>query len=144
MRCCPGKEHFRCGRKEHLRCCRMEHFWCCIHYKVVHDRGDHWIAIASSMDLQDGQLCCEVNIHHSVYTNIHNATLSLLFKLFRSEARIKLTDCQRQEGGQDCGQFTTAMCTVLAHNLSPQHFSQNGTRAHLLKSFEELHLTPFP
>lgn len=85
-----------------------------------------------------------LTFYDSMFTDIHSATRNLLLNLFGLEARLKVMDCQRQEGGKDCGVFAIAVCTALAHDLPLQGFNQDGFMAHLLKCFEDLCLTPFP
>uniref|UniRef100_A0A1X7V1H9 Ubiquitin-like protease family profile domain-containing protein n=1 Tax=Amphimedon queenslandica TaxID=400682 RepID=A0A1X7V1H9_AMPQE len=89
--------------------------------QIVHDRGNHWIVVSTSMNCQETR------------------------ELFGQEARLKLMVCPQQKGGMDCGVFAIAVCTSLAHRQPlPLSFKQDSKRAHLLKCFEDLQLTPFP
>ena len=52
---------------------------------------------------------------------------------------------QKQEGGDDCGVFSIAFATALAHHQDPVHvqFVQSTMCSHLLQCFEQQLLTPF-
>ena len=107
--------------------------------QIIHDRGDHWIVASTLHDKGN----CEILVYDSVYTKVDSSTRNLLLELFGPEFKITLTTCQRQEGVKDCGVFAIAVCTSLAHNLKPAGFYQPAMRAHLIKCFQDFHLTPF-
>jgi len=52
---------------------------------------------------------------------------------------------QKQEGRDDCGVFSIAFATALAHGQSPAsvQFAQNDMRHHLPQCYEQQLLTPF-
>ncbi len=119
--------------------------------QIVHDRGDHWIVASTVRPTMGDEFeqsaepdSCNVCIYDSVFTQINSTTKDLLLQLFGEQAKIKIKqDFQRQNGGYDCGVFAIAVCTSLAYD-SPLQFNQDTMRAHLLKCFKDLKLTPFP
>ena len=50
-----------------------------------------------------------------------------------------MVKCQTQLGGDDCGVFTIANATAIAHGIDPIDvmYNQSAMRWHLLKSFKE-------
>lgn len=110
--------------------------------QIVHDQGNPWIVVSTLMNCQETR---EVFTYDSIFNDINITTRHLLLQLFGQEARLKLMVCPQQKGGMDCGVFAIAVCTSLAHSLPlPLSFKQNSMRAHLLKCFKDLQLTPFP
>ena len=82
--------------------------------QVIHSRGDHWI-VASTVGCSGN----EVLIHDSVYSTLDSATLDVIANLFHSST-VKMLECQKQEGGRDCGVFVIAYATAIGHGVDQQ------------------------
>jgi hypothetical protein len=80
-----------------------------------------------------------------VYSTLDNATLDVIANLFRSST-VKMLECQKQEGGKDCGLFAIAYATAIGHGVDPTSVKlrQGAMRSHLIKCFEEENLSLFP
>ena len=89
----------------------------------------------------------EVKICDSVFSSPDLETQTICLNLFDIAKKPKLTyePVQKQEGGDDCGVFSIAFATALAHGLNPVgiHFVQSDMCQHLLQCYEQKSLTPF-
>ena len=89
----------------------------------------------------------EVKIYDSVFSSPDLETQSICLNLFDIANKSKLTyePVQKQESGDDCGVFSIAFATALAHGLNPVgvHFVLSHMRQHLLECYEQKSLTPF-
>ena len=72
--------------------------------QLIHSRGDHWI-VASTIGCSSDK----VLVYDSVYSTLDNATLDVIANLFRSST-VKMLECQKQEGGKDCGLICHCLC----------------------------------
>ena len=104
---------------------------------VIHSRGDHWI-VASTVG-------CRVLVYDLVYSTLDSATLDVIANLFHSST-VKMLECQKQEGGKDCGVFAIVYATAIGHGVDPTSvkLNQGAMRRHLIKCFEEENLSLFP
>ena len=108
---------------------------------IIHSRGDHWL-VMTTIGCSDS----EVKIFDSAYSSIDEETSKLVYKLLGRLANITVVGIPKQLGGQDCGQFAIAIATSLATGGDPAEvvYDQAAMRAHLVKCFENLCLSPFP
>ena len=102
----------------------------------------HW-SVASSIGCAKN----EVKIYDSVFLSPDLETRTVCLNLFDIAKKPKLIYelVQKQEGGDDCGVFSIAFATALAHGQNPvgAHFVQSDMRHHLLQCFEQNLLAPF-
>ena len=110
--------------------------------QVVHSRGDHWITISTVNADED-----MVNVYDSIYTVLDKDTTITIHKLLQvSPRQTQMVHIQKQEGVKDCGVFSIAVATALAHHLDPAtlKFHQAIMRQHLVDCFDQQTLEPFP
>ena len=107
--------------------------------QIIHTRQDHWI-VASTIGCNDKEVC----IYDSLFTSLDCSTKKLMSQLFGEDAHTKMQSCPKQQGGNDCGLFTIAVCTALAYGVEPTTFNQPAMRSHLPKCFEQQCLAVFP
>lgn len=109
--------------------------------QIIHSRGNHWL-VMTTIGCSDS----EVKIFDSAYSSIDEETSKLVCKLLGRLANIMVVGIRKQLGGQDCGLFAIAIATSLATGSNPAElvYDQAATRAHLIKCFENLCLSPFP
>ena len=102
----------------------------------------HW-CVASTISCPKN----EVKIYDSVFSCADSETRAVCLNLFDIVKKPKLIyePVNKQEGGDDCGVFSIAFATALAHQQNPVHvqFDQSTMRSHLLQCFEQQLLTPF-
>ena len=84
-------------------------------------------------------------VHDSLYGTLDTSTVNVISNLFHSSS-VKMLDCQKQEGGKDCGIFAIAYATAIGHGVDPASIKLNqaAMRSHLIKCFEEENLYLFP
>lgn len=84
-------------------------------------------------------------MYDSLYPSIDDKTRMLLQNLFTDEVTVKIEACPKQIGVDDCGVYAIAMSTALATSgQSPQSFTQNGMRSHLVQCFTDHAFSIFP
>ena len=102
----------------------------------------HW-CVASTISCPKN----EVKIYDSMFSSPDSEMRTVCLNLFDIAKKPKLINepVQKQEGGDDCGVFSIAFATALAHHQDPVHiqFIQSTMRSHLLQCFEQQLLTPF-
>ena len=102
----------------------------------------HW-CVASTISCHKN----EVKIYDSVFSSPDSEMRTVCLNLFDIAKKPKLIyePVKKQEGGDDCGVFSIAFATALAHHQNPVHvqFVQSTMRPHLLQCFEQQLLTPF-
>ena len=102
----------------------------------------HW-CVASTISCPKN----EVKIYDSVFSSPDSEMRTVCLNLFDIAKKPKLIyeAVKKQEGGDDCGVFSIAFATALAHHQNPVHvqFVQSTMRPHLLQCFEQQLLTPF-
>jgi len=91
----------------------------------------------------------EVKVYDSLFQYLERESIQLVETLFQCngiDPHIKMIQCRKQIGAKDCGVFAIAFATAIAHRLNPsrQNFNQQAMRAHLVDSFNNKLLTPFP
>jgi hypothetical protein len=97
--------------------------------QVFHCRQrHHWIA-ASSIGCPDN---ATANIYNSVFTLLDSCTIDVIKNHFPSHT-IKVQPFQKQLRGKDCGLFSIAAITAIAHGEDPSQlkFIQEEMRKHL-------------
>ena len=110
--------------------------------QVIHClRRDHWI-LATTINCDDVVL-----IYDSVFRNVDEPTKSVLYNVFPSSTRVKVSGkAQKQTGGNDCGVFALAFATSLAFGMDPasQIYEQDRMRLHLANCFKVNKFSQFP
>ena len=56
----------------------------------------------------------------------------------------KMANCQKQQGGTDCGQFAIANANAVAYATDNFVFDQSKLREHFLKCIDNNDFVPFP
>lgn len=106
--------------------------------------SNHWIVL-STIDCCPGQ----VNTFDSLYTSQDDGTLTAIAHAEESpgsSVTVRLMDIlELQEGGNDCGLFTVAMLTALAHGIDvlQVQFFQNEMRKHFTECLKTQKMVPF-
>lgn len=104
--------------------------------------GNHWVL--STTLTTDGS----IHVYDSMSGVLSATLLRELRRTYDGQRPIRLIECQRQQGANDCGLFAIATARALCHaRTSPipmTVFDQAKMRAHLLRCFRALHLSPFP
>ena len=106
--------------------------------QITHTRLDHWI-VSSTIGCNNN----EVYIYDSLLTSLDCSTKQLMSQLFGEDIHTEMQFCPKQQNGNDCGLFTIAVCTALAHGIESTTFNQPAMRNHLLKYFEQQCLAVF-
>ena len=109
--------------------------------QILHCRGNHW-SVVTSIGCPAGV----VKVYDSLYTSVDQVTLRLISTLFGSDTQVKVEVGPKQLGVKDCGLFAIATATLLASGGDPTSvtFNQLAMRQHLMKSFDDSCLKPFP
>ena len=106
--------------------------------QIIHSKGNHWIVASTILSSPT------VQMFDSLYSSIDDVTTRLLANLFGINGiSVGMGSCSQEYGTTDCGVFSIATCTALAHGSQPGHFDQKQMRGHLLKCFENHALTVF-
>ena len=103
----------------------------------MHSWGNHWI-VASTLGGE------QVQVYDSLHESIDRESANVIFDLFHT-SQVTMNSC-KQEGYVDCGVFTIANATAIAHGVNPKtvKFMQPLMRKHLMNCLEQETLTPFP
>lgn len=117
----------------------------CDSIQVLFIAGNHWAAV-STMNCAKGK---ELVFYDSLNSAVSDETKRLLCKLIHTNDdhfRIRFANVVKQSGVNDCGLFVIAYITHLAFGKDPSCcvFAQSEMRSHLLASFEQQRITPFP
>ena len=96
---------------------------------------EHWI-VASNLGTDE---CRTVYVYDSVFTELDQETSDLILRMFhnrdnnRNNVTIMMKKSQKQIGSVDCGLFTIAVMTSLAHKEDPSviTYDQKNMRQHL-------------
>ena len=69
-----------------------------------------------------------------------------LFQYDNVPLRVRVIQCRRQDGTNDCGVFAIAFATAIAFGQNPsrQNFQQEKMRSHLVNCFNKTRLSVFP
>ena len=97
--------------------------------QIIHTRQDHWI-VASTIGCNDKEVC----IYDTSFTSLDCSTKKLMSQLFGEDAHTKMQSCPKQQGGNDCGLFTIAVCTALAYGIEPTTFNQPTMRSEVFQA----------
>ncbi len=112
--------------------------------QILHNGHGHWHTISTV-----GTEHPEVQMYDSVYSccpTSCKAQIASLLATQHTAIKLKYMDVQMQSGGYDCGLFAIAYATALVLGKQPGNFlfDQEKMRPHLLKCFEDGHITMFP
>ena len=108
--------------------------------QIIHSRQSHWV-VATTVRCNNN----EVILYDSMYEEIDENTANVIYNLFNTRT-VKIAKCQQQEGAVDCGLFSIAFATSIAHGFDPTtvEYIQAHMRIHLVKCFSQGTLTLFP
>ena len=110
---------------------------------VIHClRRDHWI-LATTISCNDGM----VLIYDSVFRNVDEPTKRVLYNVFPSSTKVKVSGKTRNQIGEnDSGVYALAFATSLAFGVDPasQVYDQDRMRYHLANCFEANKFSQFP
>ena len=114
--------------------------------QILHVHGNHWITVSTC---NSGHTDANIVVYDSKYQFLGSATETLLAKLVLTQQdvlNIHIASVNKQSGDSDCGVFSVAYCTALAHGQDPSGivFNQSIMRQHLVKCLEEKKMIPFP
>ena len=108
----------------------------------------HWVCLANLDDKRQN------NASSDLYDSLNSGSVSLgvacqmaAYSICpNSELEVKIKPVQQQGNSVDCGPFTIAFATSLAHNQDPCKiaFDQQQLRPHLLRCLQRGKMTPFP
>ena len=112
--------------------------------QILNDSNKHWVCVSTI-----GCPPNTINIYDSLCGKVSPHIIKQIAALLHCSAphfTIQITSSQLQEGGSDCGLFTIAAATSLCNGESPNSicWDQKLMQAHLLKSFEQRKIKPFP
>ena len=112
--------------------------------QILNDSNKHWVCVSTI-----GCPPNSINIYDSLCGKVSPHIIKQIAALLHCSAphfTIRITSSQLQEGGSDCGLFAIAAATSLCNGESPNsiRWDQKLMRAHLLKSFEQGKIKPFP
>ena len=129
------------GQEKYLKQLPMD----CDSIQVLFIARNHWAAV-STMNCAKGK---ELVFYDSLNSAVSDETKRLLCKLIHTNDdhfRIRLANVIKQSGVNDCRLFVIAYITHLAFGKDPSCcvFAQSEMRSHLLASFEQQRITPFP
>ena len=110
--------------------------------QILNVQGNHWITVV-------GIPPSLVHIYDSVYNYTSDDTklqVAAILSTNESEITFKIQKVQFQKGSNDCGLFSIAFATDLAHGNDPISckYKQNELRSHFLDCLEKNMLVPFP
>lgn len=110
--------------------------------QVLHVGDDHWVTVASvSSNL--------VHLYDSLYDVVHIDTKMQIAAMMHTNdphINVLVHKIQFQRGSSDCGLYSIAYATDVAHGNDPASFKykQELLRSHFLTSLEKNELIPFP
>ena len=112
--------------------------------QILHNGQGHWLMISTI-----GTKHPEVNVYDSLYSFASpSLKLQISSLLYTQHSHIMLVfkDVQMQCGSSDCGVFSIAFATALAHWQQPGNFifDQHKLREHLFNCFESRKMSTFP
>ena len=87
----------------------------------------------------------EVLVYDSVFNYLDDDMVGIIRNLFCSY-NIKMVECQKQHGSNDCGLFSIANATAIVNGIDPKKlkYMQGDMRTHLLQCFQQGMMTVFP
>ena len=106
---------------------------------MVHSRSNHWITVATI-----GCQRNEIKVYDSLYNEVDIATKNKLEKTFACDIQCIVPKVQKQQGIKDCGLFTLAFATDIAHGKTVFKYDQSKVRNHLYECFKQLRIDLFP
>lgn len=110
--------------------------------QIIHCMNNHWITISTIGIQADSNT---VNVYDSLYAAIDIETASLLQVLFGDDVQVRIKECPRQNGVDDCGIFAIAVCAALGSTGQlPERFNQERMRIHLLECLNSQVFSLFP
>ena len=83
-------------------------------------------------------------MYDSIYDAIDKLTKDVIISLL-GISNIDIVPTHKQEGTQDCGLYSIAICVSLVFNLKPEQlkFDQSAMRGHLINCIETEKFLPF-
>ena len=120
--------------------------------QIINVESKHWICAsnihypAEVVDVYDSKPSCSGS--HNICTNswllLFNAQLSVC--MFAMSMYVCHVNAQRRSGPSDCDIFAIAFATALCMGIDPYThcIDQKKSRTHLLKCFEQKHISAFP
>ena len=108
--------------------------------EIIYSRDSHWIVATTMMCRND-----EVLVYDSVFNSLDNDTVGIIRNLFCCD-NIKMVECQKQRGLNDCGLFSIANATAVVNGIDSKKlkYIQGDMRTHLLQYFQQGMITVFP
>lgn len=108
--------------------------------QIIHCKTNYWI-VASTLYCTNGK----VNVYDSLYDTVDEQTKGIITGLFGISG-IDIVPIHKQQGTQDCGLYSIAVCVSLAFKLKPEllKFDQSAMRSHLVHCIESENFVPFP
>ena len=109
--------------------------------QVIFIRECHWACVL----IHENQ----VRLYDSAYTSVSADTFQVVARLVQCAEpsfQIQVMNISKQRGAVDCGLYAIAVLTSLAFDQDPTTFvyDQQAMRPHLITSFEEMKIAPFP
>ena len=108
--------------------------------EIIYSRDSHWIVATTMMCKND-----EVLVYDSVFNFLDDDTVGIIRNLFGCD-NVKMVECQKQHGSNDCGLFSIANATAIVNGIDPKKlkYIQSDMRTHLLQCFQQGMMTVFP
>ena len=112
--------------------------------QIIHIDSSHW-AVISTVGCDTNQ----VRYYDSANTILTFDTEKIISKLIpttKFQIEVDIMKMTKQVGSNDCGLYTIAVATSLAHQVDPTTviFEENEMRSHLAECFMKQKLTSFP
>ena len=113
---------------------------------------NHWAVISThgiSITPPDS-IEYSINYYDSIYSNLRESAEDVIAYLISQlnihELKVNCAPTPEQSGGSDCGLYSIAIATAIAHDLDPANliFEQSEMRPHLVQCLSSKELTPFP
>ena len=108
--------------------------------QIIHCKTNHWIVASTLYTTNDN-----VNVYDSLYDTVDKQTRDIISCLFGISS-INIVPIHKQQGTEDCGLYSIAICVSLAFTLKPEllKFDQSAMRGHLISCIETEKFVPFP
>lgn len=115
--------------------------------QIIYVDPNHWACLSNiftddtSIDLYDSMLTAP-----SQEGSIVQQACTILQSLKLDRFSLNVVNVRPQLGSVDCGLFAIAMATDICNGTDPAtvHYKQDAMRSHLVASFENQSLSPFP
>ena len=84
--------------------------------EIIYSRDSHWIVATTMMCRND-----EVLVYDSVFNFLDDDTVGIIRNLFGCD-NVKMVECQKQHGLNDCGLFSIANGIAIVNGKDPKKF----------------------